>query len=139
MCSVCSVRWRSFDLFRPLDDVNGIPEGEPLFFAHHAEEGDESGGGVVTLRPSVVHQRGRVGGTGGDRLISIGTAFRLATDPALLMEIVQNGHHRGVRDGPFLPKVFQDFSNGDRAVPLPHPRHDRVFEFSQWARHNSAH
>ncbi len=52
------------------------------------------------------------------------------------MEIVQDGHHRGVRDGPFPLKVFQDFPNGHRAVPLPHPRHDRVFEFSQWARHS---
>ncbi|AOP50481.1 hypothetical protein SL103_33255 [Streptomyces lydicus] len=127
--------FRVFHRFVGLHHPYGIAQGMALFRRHHAEEGDKCGRGVVTGGPCLVHQCGRVGGASGDRLISIGAAFCFAAHPALLMEVVQYGHDRGVGDRPFLLQIFQDFSNGDRAVPLPDPRHDRVFQITQWSRH----
>ena len=54
-----------------------------LFRRHHPEEVHEGGGQVVAGGPGFMHQRGGVGGPGGDRRISIGRpSCRAAASPS---------------------------------------------------------
>ncbi|OII64066.1 hypothetical protein BJP40_21725 [Streptomyces sp. CC53] len=129
--------FRGFFLRVALHDADGVVQCFPLLRRHHPEEGDEGGGRVVALRPRLVHQCGRVRGPRGDGRISIGAPDDFPAHPALLMEIVQDGHDRGVGDGPFLVQILQHFPHGDGPVPLPDARHDGVFEFSQLTGHTA--
>ena len=79
------------------------------------------------------HQRRAVLVTARYRLIPVGTAVELASQPALFVKVVEHRHHRRVRDLSIALQLVDEFAHRRRLGAVPQPPHDLGLELAKGA------
>src|SRR5215831_2351493 len=82
-------------------------------------------------RQCLPHESRAVFGSGDGRLVTVGATVCAASQPALLMQVVHHGHHRGIRDRSVALQVTDYVAHGHGLTAGPDPLHDLSLEVAE--------
>jgi hypothetical protein len=111
--------------------AKGPPERSGFLVAHLGQEVHEGEVGVVTVVERLAHELGAVLLPGRHRAVDERPASRLPGQPALAVQVVHHGLHRGVGDLALLLELVHEFADAGRLIARPESVHQHRLEVTE--------